>query len=312
MNTLKIAEIPDIRAKGGEEVPNFSVTETELLVLARYWRWVDLDIDTDRFLFAMIGRIQMYFLPYVWHRRDAVTLVVGEERFRELTHDIDERFRASLGDRRWEIFLHGSKDEWEAVRTEVQEAMCAENREKSLAGPGERSSENEDWHAKRREEFPVVPRFSRPWDPDPPVFGHAPRGLRFDSPELPGFTTNMDELTVLAAFWGTVLVEVSLHQPAAGGTCDRPCSQTERRFAEGRLARLLKLIGRDRAALATVYVRRWASAELGERWDELFLDGDTAEENGKWLEFWPRLLLRGSEADPGVPSAGCDGQTGKT
>lgn len=308
MHTLKIADIPEIRAKGGEKVPNFSVTETELLVLARYWRWTDLDIDTDRFLIANIGRIQMYFLPYVWDRRDAVALMVGEERFRELTHDIDERFRASMGDRRWEIFLRGNMDEWEVVRTEVQEALCAENRQKRLTGSGVRSSENEDWHAKRREEFPVVPRFSRPWDPDPLVFSHAPRGLCFDCQELPGFTPNLDELTVLATFWGTVLIEVSLYQPAAGDTHERSCSQTERQFAEGRLARLLKLIGRDRAALATVFVQRWASAELGERCCQLFPDGDTAEENGKWLGFWPRLLLRGSEAGSGVPSAGCDPQ----
>lgn len=322
MNTLKIADIPDIRVRGGDEVPAFRVTKTELAVIARYWTWVYLDIDTDRFLSACIGSTWRNFFPYACRRMDAAGVRIGVERYRDLTQDIDERFRSSLGERRWDIYRRGNKEEWDAVRDEVYEELDAqESRGESdrprlsapavvrEASPLEDPADHEDEFLKALREARAEGR-PTPWGPDPLVFGHARRGLRIDYEEQSGFVPNMDELTVLAAFWGTVLVEAALGQP--GGASDRTCGRADGMFAEQRVARLLNLIGRDWAATAAAYVHEWASAELGERCHQLFPGGATAKEPAEWLELWTALYVQRHGADSGVPSARCDQETGKT
>lgn len=329
MSILKIADIPDIWAEGAEEVPAFRVTETELRVLARYWRYVDLEIDTGRFLFAQIGDTELYFYPHVCERMDAAALVIGGDGFRELTRDIDELFRASLGDRRWEVYLHGSEEDWDAVRDEVHEEFNAWMNPEAAEGarpagprvlapvvfrkvqlPEGPSADYDDEFLKELRK-PPGKRKPTPWGPRPIVFGRAPRGgPRIDAQEQPGFTANMDELTVLAGFWGTVLVEATVCQPP--DTHHHPCSNPERRFAEHRAARLLKLIGRDRAEMAADYARSWACVELGERCDRLFPCEAGAEEHVPWPEFWARLFLDEPGADPGASAAGGEPQSGQT
>ena len=110
----------EINGSGAEEVPGFVPTRHELIQLVEHWAWVRLNTIFKVFQTAVIGSTDMRKVSFAEERIRSIELLLGEEEVNRVIAQVESEFGEKVDKRVWEIFLHGSKEQREAVALEFR------------------------------------------------------------------------------------------------------------------------------------------------------------------------------------------------
>jgi len=112
-----------IIGQGGTEVPEFIPTRHELLQLVKYWKRKDLFYKWGSFVSSTDGYIDYLIADFASRRIAQIAKLLGEEEVKRAIEEAREEFSRRLDPRRWDIFLHGDKEQWRAVQEEMLQEL---------------------------------------------------------------------------------------------------------------------------------------------------------------------------------------------
>ena len=113
-----------VHGPGSEVLPTYGPTRHELLELTRYWMAQVLEIEMFWFLTATSGSHDCTMLPYAKKRLDRIAKVLGEKAVKEVVTQVQNEYRREMGDKNWEILLHGTEEERDKI---LQQAYAEQN-----------------------------------------------------------------------------------------------------------------------------------------------------------------------------------------
>jgi len=120
-----VDHLTTITGQGGTEVPEFIPTRHELLQLVKYWEREDLFYKWRNFVTSSDGDADYVIAAFSSRRIARIAELLGEEEVKRAIDEAREEFSRRLDPRRWDIFLHGDKEQWRPV----QEEMLQEHQE---------------------------------------------------------------------------------------------------------------------------------------------------------------------------------------
>ena len=96
----------------------FVPTRHELLLLAKEWARVAIDIEYVGFLDDSYGSCDCRLQTYGWRRVDRIAGLVGSSEIKAVIEEVKEDFR-SKSPRAWDIFAHGDSGQRAALHEEM-------------------------------------------------------------------------------------------------------------------------------------------------------------------------------------------------
>ncbi len=118
-----IGSVEEVNGSGAAEIPDFVPTRHELLQLVNFWVKKALDYQYFDFLYAQTGSTELRLIPYAWRRINRIGELLGEERVKEAVEEAYAEFGKNQDQRYWEIFMHGSSEDRNALQDEIQRKM---------------------------------------------------------------------------------------------------------------------------------------------------------------------------------------------
>lgn len=112
----------DIHGDGGTAVADYEPTKHELSIVARHWIRELLEIDIFWFL-STTGSWEIRTRSYEIGRLARIADAIGEDAVNEIVRQEEDIARRRLGDRYWQIFKHGTPEEWDQVAHEVADEL---------------------------------------------------------------------------------------------------------------------------------------------------------------------------------------------
>ncbi len=110
----------EINGPGATEILGFVPTRHELIQLVEHWAGVRVGTIFKVFQTAVIGSTDMRKVSFAEERIRSIELLLGEEEVNRVIEQVDSEFGKKVDKRVWEIFLHGSKEQREAVALEFR------------------------------------------------------------------------------------------------------------------------------------------------------------------------------------------------
>jgi len=117
---LIIGYVDEVNGPGAMEVPGFVPTRHELIHLVEHWAEVRLSTIFKVFKTDVIGSTDIRKVPYSEERIRSIELLLGEEEVNKIVARVEIEFGEKVDKRTWDIFLHGSKEQREAVAIEFR------------------------------------------------------------------------------------------------------------------------------------------------------------------------------------------------
>jgi hypothetical protein len=108
---------------GAEQVFEFTPTPREVLELARYWANLRLDYEYFSFLHACEGSDWTRERLLASHRLSRIADVLGKEQVQKIIEEVYDKFGKDNDPHDWNVFLHGTKEQWEQVQDKVQREL---------------------------------------------------------------------------------------------------------------------------------------------------------------------------------------------
>ncbi len=115
--------VDEVNGPGAAEIPDFVPTRHELLQLLNFWVKEALDYEYFEFLYAQTGSTELRLIPYAWRRVNRIGELLGEERAKKAVEEAYAEFGKDQDQRSWEIFMHGSSEDREALQDAMQREM---------------------------------------------------------------------------------------------------------------------------------------------------------------------------------------------
>jgi hypothetical protein len=118
----KIGQVWVINGAGDGEFAAVHLDKEQLIALASYWTEVAIGIEYFVFLYCCYGSSDLRRKSFGWARVGRIRDLLGEE----VDAAVDEVYR-TFGEKQdkqaWETFIHGSKEEREALQDKIQLQM---------------------------------------------------------------------------------------------------------------------------------------------------------------------------------------------
>jgi hypothetical protein len=118
-----IGRVDNIVGEGGAEVAGYTPTRNELLQLARYWFIKIIDLDFTHFLYGCTGSSEWRTRQFANRRLNRIAELIGHDDTTEALEDAKKDYSLRVDQRAWRIFVAGSREEQEALQSEVQARM---------------------------------------------------------------------------------------------------------------------------------------------------------------------------------------------
>jgi len=118
-----LGSVDEVNGPGAAEIPDFVPTRHELLQLLNFWVKEALDYEYFEFLYAQTGSTELRLIPYAWRRINRIGELLGEERAKKAVEEAYAEFGKNKNQRDWEIFMHGSSEDWKALQDEIHREM---------------------------------------------------------------------------------------------------------------------------------------------------------------------------------------------
>ena len=119
-----IGSVEEVNGSGAAEIPDFVPTRHELLQLVNFWAKEALGYEFyETFLFAQYCSSGSRLSGYAWRRINRIGELLGEERVKEAVEEAYAEFGKNQDQRYWEIFMHGSSEDRNALQDEIQRKM---------------------------------------------------------------------------------------------------------------------------------------------------------------------------------------------
>ncbi len=112
--------VDEVNGPGAMEVPGFVPTRHELIHLVEHWAEVRLSTIFKVFGTGVIGSTDTCKVSFAEERIRSIELLLGEEEVNRVIAQVESEFGEKVDKRVWEIFLHGSKEQREAVALEFR------------------------------------------------------------------------------------------------------------------------------------------------------------------------------------------------
>jgi hypothetical protein len=102
-----IAYVDEIHGPGSEVIPVFPITREELLVLAKHWDTIALDLKLFQYVYSQYGSDQMQRSDYAGWRVARIAALLGKEAVRAVREEVEKEMREGYGDDCWEAYFQG-------------------------------------------------------------------------------------------------------------------------------------------------------------------------------------------------------------
>ena len=102
------------------EFAGYWPTHHELLQLAEYWAKRSLGFSVNGILFGFYDDYESRLAAISAVRLRRIAKLVGDEAVQTVAKQVEDGYRYSLGDRIWEIFTKGSREDLETVRWAIR------------------------------------------------------------------------------------------------------------------------------------------------------------------------------------------------
>jgi truncated hemoglobin YjbI len=116
-----VGYVDEVNGAGAAEVAAYVPTRHEVVELVKYWYHRVLDNSWFFFLFGGTGSSEWRVKEFAGRRFERAEAAIGKEAVDAAIKEAREEFRTKVvkDDRLWDIFEHGTEEQWEAVRDEV-------------------------------------------------------------------------------------------------------------------------------------------------------------------------------------------------
>jgi len=95
--------VEEVNGPGAREVPEFTPTKAELLVLVKHWQKTFLDSELFIFLTKTIGSTDMRLSPFAQRRVFRIISLLEDDAIKAV-REVNNEFCEKLGARDWEEF----------------------------------------------------------------------------------------------------------------------------------------------------------------------------------------------------------------
>jgi len=113
---IQIGCVDEVNGPGGAEVPEFVPTRHELIQIAKYWIFVDLDIHFSCWLLAGSGSTEAWTSMFAARRLGRITQLLGEDVVQKAVDEAWEEFgRKCDSPELWRIWREGTREDLQAV-----------------------------------------------------------------------------------------------------------------------------------------------------------------------------------------------------
>lgn len=108
--------IHDVNGEGGEEIPDYVPTRSELVQVVRYWHLRRLDDEWFEFLYGRREPNSYRLAIFAERRIHRAAAAIGQEAVDQAIEKAREEFKARVDGRLWDIFENGTDEQWKAVK----------------------------------------------------------------------------------------------------------------------------------------------------------------------------------------------------
>ena len=117
------------------EVPDFNPTREELIQIIKYWAEEILRMDYESFLDGCWCGSQTHLQIFGVHQINRIKEVLGKEAVKQAISETNTKFAEAQDKRLWDIFVNGTKEQWDAVQEETHKALEKAQEEDEKAKP---------------------------------------------------------------------------------------------------------------------------------------------------------------------------------
>ena len=115
-----LGSVDEVNGPGSRVCPGFRPTVEELRILARHWLKISYDLEINFFYTRSTGSTEYRLNEFAMRRLARIEEAIGNGEFTPIESEVCEKYRIKMGERHWEIFMHGSQDERDEI---VDESM---------------------------------------------------------------------------------------------------------------------------------------------------------------------------------------------
>ena len=115
-----VGYVDEVNGPGAAEVAVYVPTRHEVTELVKYWYRRVLDNSWCFFVYGGTGSSEWRIKTFAGRRLDRAEVAIGKEAVDAAIKEAREEFRTKVvkDDRLWDIFEHGTEEQWDAVRNE--------------------------------------------------------------------------------------------------------------------------------------------------------------------------------------------------
>jgi hypothetical protein len=124
--------VDEVNGGAAQETPGFIPTRHELIQLMKYWYRRSLEIEWFYFLTSRGGSAAIPLRTYAKRRIARIAKLVGKKEVDDAIEEVRNKRKATVDARLWDIFEHGDRKQWNAVRKERDRQMAKEKRSTSV------------------------------------------------------------------------------------------------------------------------------------------------------------------------------------
>ena len=117
-NGVAIGCVDEVNGPGAEEVSGYTPTHHELLLLARHWAEVDLNIRFEFALFGFTGSTEIRLLPFANLRLGRIARCLGGDAVRQVIAEVEQELAAAHPEA-WKAFAGDDQIELERRADEI-------------------------------------------------------------------------------------------------------------------------------------------------------------------------------------------------
>jgi len=129
--------VDEVNGDGAAEISGFVPTRDELLILAKHWAAVALDIEYFWFLYEQVGSSDRRIESFARRRVSRIAALFSDEAVTKAITAVEEQLGKKFGSSKyWDIFLHGTPGEHKAAQEEIAREMYGDD-PKSKTSPAE-------------------------------------------------------------------------------------------------------------------------------------------------------------------------------
>jgi len=116
-----VGYVDEVNGPEAAEVAAYVPTRHEVVELVKYWYRRVLDNSWFFFVCGGTGSSEWRLKAFAGRRFDRAEAAIGKEAVDAAIQDAREEFRRDVvkDDRLWNIYEHGTEEQWEAVRDEL-------------------------------------------------------------------------------------------------------------------------------------------------------------------------------------------------